>query len=103
MIGHSQQSGVSKPLPILHLIETGGPGGAERVFLDLALHLHQGFCSMIGILKTGWLHSQVLSSGIPCFLIHSGGLGDLGVIMRLIQIVRKQRIRLIHAHELYRV
>jgi len=89
------------PLPILHLIETGGPGGAERMLLDLAQHLGPEYHSVIGLLKSGWLHSQVISSGVSCAMVNGGGSIDLEVIARVLQVAREHRVGLIHAHEFY--
>ncbi len=89
------------PVRVLHLIETGGPGGAERMLLDLAAHMGPGYESTIGLLRSGWLQSQVISSGIPCVMIDGTGRGDLGVLLRLARVVRECQIGLIHAHEFY--
>ena len=90
-----------QPIPILHLIETGGPGGAERMLLDLVRHLGPEYQSIIGLLKSGWLQAQVLSSGIPHAMVNGDGLGDLGVIARILQVVRGRDIQLMHTHEFY--
>jgi glycosyltransferase involved in cell wall biosynthesis len=91
----------TSPVRILHLIETGGPGGAERMMLDLSRNLGNGYDSTICLLKDGWLKSQVLESKISCELLTSNGLGDLGVVASLVQLARNKRAHLIHAHEFY--
>ena len=99
----SLRRSVSKtsPVRILHLIETGGPGGAERMMLDLAMNLDEGYESTIGLLKEGWLKSQVLSMEMPCVFLANKRLGDIGVLVNLVRCVRARKIQLIHAHEFY--
>lgn len=91
----------TSPERILYLIETGGPGGAERMLLDLARHLGEGYCPTIGLLKPGWLQAQVRSTGLCCAMLGGNGLGDLGVIANLCRVVGENQITLIHAHEFY--
>ncbi len=84
---------------VLHLIETGGPGGAERMLLALATHLGQHYHSTVGLLRHGWLESQVLASGLHCTHLDGNGYGDLAVLRRLLHVVRSYNIDLMHAHE----
>ncbi len=89
------------PVRVLHLIETGGPGGAERMLLALATHLGQSYHSTVGLLRRGWLESHVLASGLDCTHLDGNGHGDLAVLRRLLHVVRSYKINLIHAHEFY--
>lgn len=89
------------PVRVLHLIETGGPGGAERILLALATHLGQHYHSTVGLLRHGWLESQVLASGLDCSHLDGNGHGDLAVLRRLLHVIRSHNIDLMHAHEFY--
>ena len=89
------------PPRVLQLIETGGPGGAERMLLDLSRHLGTWYDVEVGLLKSGWLETQVVALGLPCAAIRGHGAGDLGVVAGLIEVVRTRRISLMHAHEFY--
>jgi glycosyltransferase involved in cell wall biosynthesis len=91
----------SSPVRLLHLIETGGPGGAERMMLDLARNLGQGYDSTICLVKPGWLKSQVLALKMTCRVLASDGLGDVGIIADLIRLAHTKQINLMHAHEFY--
>lgn len=93
--------GTREPLRVLHLIETGGPGGAERMLLDLVRNLGRAYQSTVGLLKTGWLHSQVQALGVSCELLDGHGMGDLGVMSSILGVVKRRSIALIHAHEFY--
>ncbi len=86
---------------VLHLIETGGPGGAERVFLDLAENLDTRYLSIIGLLKRGWVSSQAVIRGLRFVMIDARSLSDLGVLLGLVRLIRQQGVALIHAHEFY--
>lgn len=87
------------PARVLQLIETGGPGGAERMLVDLAGRLGPECQATIGLLKPGWLEAQAVSSGIPVEMLRADD--DMGVVAGLLDIVRSRHIELIHAHEFY--
>jgi glycosyltransferase involved in cell wall biosynthesis len=86
---------------VLQLIETGGPGGAERMLLDLSRHLGSEYEVEVGLLKSGWLEAQVMALGLPCSAIRAHGAGDVGVVAGLLEVVRVRQMSLIHAHEFY--
>ncbi|MFO0701279.1 MAG: glycosyltransferase [Nitrospira sp.] len=86
---------------VLHLIETGGPGGAERMLLGMTRHLDASFHSMVGLVKPGWLEAQVQARGLDHILIQGGAWGDIGRILQLARVVRASGIQVIHAHEFY--
>ncbi len=96
-----RQGGASHPTTILHLIETGGPGGAERMLLDLARELGPEYDSVVGVLKPGWLLSTIQATGLSHSLVESRGLGELGILRHLLQIIREHHVRIIHSHEFY--
>src|SRR5439155_15663862 len=56
-------------LGVRYVLETGGPGGAERMLLDLAGNVGPGWQAVIGVMKTGWLRSQATSAGLPCVMV----------------------------------
>jgi glycosyltransferase involved in cell wall biosynthesis len=86
---------------VLYLLETGGPGGAERMLLDLAENLGSGWRAVVGVMKPGWLQSNATSAGLSCVMLGGGDLGDLGVLHRLVAAVETHEIAVIHAHEFY--
>jgi glycosyltransferase involved in cell wall biosynthesis len=104
IVGSSRDHGATTrggPPRVLQLIETGGPGGAERMLLDLSRHLGTGYDVEVGLLKSGWLESQVLALGLACPAIRPHGAGDLGIVAGLLKVVSARRISLMHAHEFY--
>lgn len=86
---------------VLHLIETGGPGGAERMLLEVTRHLDASFHSTVGLLKSGWLEDQVKGRGLPYVLIKGGRWKEFGRIRHLVRVVRESAITVIHTHEFY--
>jgi glycosyltransferase involved in cell wall biosynthesis len=94
-----RRAGMGEALRVLYLLETGGPGGAERMLLDLAENLGPGWQAVIGLSKAGWLLSQATSAGIPCAMVGGSGLGDVGLLRNLVQTIQRDEIALIHAHE----
>ena len=85
---------------VLHLIETGNPGGAERMMLNLIDGLDPArFSSQVLLLKSGWLEQQVRRQGTPLILMPLRGGFDWRFILKLIQIIRRRRIDVLHSHE----
>ena len=93
--------GTDDVMQVLHLIETGGPGGAERMLLGMTRHLDASFHSTVGLLKPGWLENQVQERGLAHIQIQGGAWGDVGRIQHLARVVRTSAIQVIHAHEFY--
>jgi glycosyltransferase involved in cell wall biosynthesis len=86
---------------ILYLLETGGPGGAERMLVSLAGNLGPSWRATVGVMKAGWLRSQAAAAGIDSVMIGGSGFGDLGVLERLVETIERHQINVIHAHEFY--
>ena len=86
---------------VLHTIETEDAGGAEQILLDLVRALGPDYDSVVGVLKKGWLWSQVRSSDTPWTMLEGAGASDVRLLAQLVRLVRRQRIDLIHAHEFY--
>jgi len=91
----------SEALGVLCLLETGGPGGAERMLLDLAENVGPGWRAVVGVMKAGWLRSRATSAGLPCVMVGGNGLGDVGVLQHLVEVIETHEIAVIHAHEFY--
>jgi len=98
---HEQPMTPPRPIRVLHLIETPGPGGAERIFLDLAKNLGHEYHPILGLLRTGWVSSQGIMLGMPVVTINGGSLSDFSILFRLIRLVHMHEVALIHAHEFY--
>ena len=86
-----------KPWTILHTIETGGPGGAETVLLNIASRLPaERFRSVVLLPRNGWLCASLHERGVPTIL--SEDYGRLGPIPSMVSLARRENAALIHAH-----
>src|SRR5690349_17046899 len=84
---------------VLHMIDTPGPGGAETVFRELARTLDQTqFQSVALVPEEGWLSQGLRADGIPFQVIPLKRSADLGYLRRILRIVQRNRIDIIHAH-----
>lgn len=83
---------------VLHLIDTGGPGGAETVFADVVSGLSDRWESKVVIPERDWLHRRLTEERINAIELRSNGSFDVRYLARLVQLIRSLRISLIHAH-----
>jgi glycosyltransferase involved in cell wall biosynthesis len=87
------------PYTILHAIETAGPGGAETVVLELASHLDPSRFRSIAILPPGnWLPQALQGRGIPTRVVKSKSWHDSRLLRTMTELIRKERVDLIHSH-----
>jgi len=84
---------------ILHLIETGGPGGAEKVLLNVVKNIDSTrFGSLVLTLRKGWLYQTLRKHHFEAKIIKSNRAWDIGFLLRLSTLIRKEKIDLIHSH-----
>lgn len=89
----------SATITILHLIDTTGPGGAETVFTNLLKELDLTESRNIVVLRgEGWVADKVRSIGITPHIIDSKGSFNLGYVRALRQLIKSEKVDLIHAH-----
>ncbi len=85
---------------ILQLIETGGPGGAETVVINLCQALRRaGHRPIAGLFREGWLAEQIRKTGTEVIVFENRYGLDPFFLFRLIQTIRWMRVDVIHAHE----
>ena len=86
-------------LAVLHLIDTLDAGGAEHVAVMLANNLPRDhYRSYIcASRQTGSLQSRI-QSHVTFFSMRRRGRFDVFAILRLMQFMHHERIRIIHAH-----
>lgn len=86
-------------LNVLHVIETGGPGGAETVFRELARGLDQSrFRSFAVVPEEGWVSEKLHADGIPYEIIPVKRSADLVYLRNILRLVARERIDIIQAH-----
>ena len=88
------------PGRILHIIETGGPGGAETVLAGLVDGLgERGWVSRVVLPEVDWLSRRLgQSGGADLSVIASHGSADLRYLRALVRELRSFRPDVIHAH-----
>lgn len=87
-------------LRVLHLIDTGGPGGAETVCLNLARGLQGRVAHQtIVVPERDWLYEELVANGMsPLVRSTRPGGFDLGYAAWLRRLVKTEGIGLIQTH-----
>ncbi len=84
---------------ILHTIESGGPGGAETVVLNLATRLDsKAFRSIVLLPKGPWLNPKLKEQGIPVYEVDWHAWYDVRGPLEMARIIRREKVDLIHSH-----
>jgi glycosyltransferase involved in cell wall biosynthesis len=87
------------PETVLHLIDTPGPGGAETVLLEVvAGTLARGWNSLAGVPRGSWVDGALTKRNLPTVHIDSAGAFDARYLASLARVIRRHRVRLVHAH-----
>jgi glycosyltransferase involved in cell wall biosynthesis len=86
-------------IKILHVIDTGGPGGAETVFLHTSTGLNPGkFRSVCVVSRDGWLTDSLRKRGVTPLVVPASGSFNLSYLRRLARIARDERVDIIAGH-----
>lgn len=84
---------------VLHIIDTGGPGGAETVFLNCVTGLDSAHFRSVGVVsREGWLAESLRKRGHQPLIEEASGSFNLSYLRRLVHIVRRERVDVIVAH-----
>ena len=87
------------PARILHLIDTGGPGGAEMVLATIVSSLPASrWQSRVIVPRADWLLERLSERGHEVVSIPTHRSADVGYLARLVREVRAFRPTVIHAH-----
>jgi len=91
---------------VLHLIETGGPGGAEQIMVHLAGGLDPDYISEAALIRDGWLSTALRSRGVPVTMLRykSGSFArfrELATLGDLLRLIREKRVTILHTHEFF--
>lgn len=87
------------PITVAHLIDTGGPGGAETVFRTLVERLDPTRWESIPVVpRSGWLDESLRDAGASPVRLASDRSFDAGYLTRLVRLLRKHRVDLIQTH-----
>lgn len=91
--------GDSRAGTVLHLIDTDGPGGAETIFVDLAVGLaERGWTSVPVVTKEGWSTGELERRGMDATVVRSSGGWDVPHLGRLWSLIGREDVDLLQAH-----
>ena len=86
-------------LRVLNLIDTGGPGGAETVFLQTCTGLsREQFAVTPVVSREGWLASALRAAGASPSIVPARGSFNLGYLMALRRLLMSDDCQVILAH-----
>ena len=84
---------------ILSIIETGGPGGAETVCIQLLRSLDPAHWRGAAVVPyRGWLYERLTEAHIDTTVLPERHSFDLGFVRRASALIRRLRVDLIHGH-----
>jgi glycosyltransferase involved in cell wall biosynthesis len=84
---------------VLHVIDTGGPGGAETVFVTLAAALDRPDSPSAAIVsREGWLAEQVRARGLVPQVLNGQGGFNVAYLRGLVSAIRRKRPVAVIAH-----
>jgi len=84
---------------VLHLIETVGIGGAERVVLDLVRRMdRRRWRNIVVVPCDGWLLDRLVEEDIEVIVLEERSSFDIGFLTRVIRLARMRSADLIHSH-----
>ena len=87
------------PHKILHLIDTGGPGGAETIFLELACGLKgPQWGSLAVVPREDWLSDALRRRGCTPIVLGGQRSFDLPYLRKLRSIIVEHEIALVQTH-----
>jgi glycosyltransferase involved in cell wall biosynthesis len=85
---------------VLHLINTGGPGGAEQVLVNIVRSLDPSrWRSVVVVPDRGWIYEELKVAGVNPVVLGHASYSDLPRYVReLGRLIRSEGIGLIHSH-----
>ena len=85
---------------VLFFSTSSGPGGAERVISNLATSLDpKRFRPVLCLFRHGWIQERAESKGVCTYVIPTQGMMDWRWVLQFKQLLQREQVDLIHAHE----
>lgn len=85
---------------ILHLTETSEPGGSETVLAYIAKNLDSRYYrSLVCLISEGWLSDHLKKIGVDYLVIKNKRALDPIFLAKLVGLIKREKIDLVHAHE----
>jgi len=90
---------VARVITVLHVIDTGGPGGAETVFLNTVAGIDaRRFRSIAVVSRDGWLAEQLRARGIEPTILHASGSFNVSYLRAILSLIHKYDVDIVAAH-----
>lgn len=91
---------MTRPITVMHLMNTGGPGGAETACVNLVRGLNPARWRAIAVVpEKGWLYEEVRRvGGHPVILDSRTRFGLPRYFVALAKVIREENVELIHGH-----
>jgi glycosyltransferase involved in cell wall biosynthesis len=86
---------------VLHAIETGGPGGAERMLVHLATGLGPDYRSEAALIRDRWLAGTLRARGVPVTMLRYTPRGFAVTLCDLVKLIRAKGVAVLHTHEFF--
>src|SRR5947209_838332 len=89
-------------LHMAHLIESDGPGGAERMLASMAGELQAAGCEVLVVVPArgeGWLADQLVGTGVTVEPFELDGPVSFASLRRLESLFRRHQIAVAHSHD----
>lgn len=84
---------------ILYMLETGGPGGAETVLVNLVSNLNRReFRPYVVLLKKGWAYERLKEVIEEIHIIPSQRGYDLSLIVKICRFIKDNDIHVVNSH-----
>src|SRR5262245_54718086 len=84
---------------VLHVIDTGGPGGAETIFLNLVTGLDRTRWRSVAVVPArDWLSQTLQQNGVEPLYMPSWRSFDLKYLAGLATLAGENNVDLIHTH-----
>jgi glycosyltransferase involved in cell wall biosynthesis len=97
--GTSERLSVVTPRRVLHIIDTGGPGGAETILDSVVTHVdREAWVPRVVVPEEDWLSNRLRSRGADFVVVRSRRGVAPGLLIRLIREIREFRPAIVHAH-----
>lgn len=88
----------ARPLRVLRVINNLDTGGAQRLLVQWAKHHDRArFTTVVAAFRGGPLADELAAAGVPVHFVPRRGKYDVSLIGRLAQLMRDERIDLVHA------
>ena len=91
---------MTAPRTVLHVINTGGPGGAETVCLNLARYADRTRWQPIVVVPDeGWITRALRDAGVEVHVMGHASHSDMpGYLLGLSKLISRRRVDLVHSH-----